>query len=54
MEKPPSLNDDNFPQGWVNFYRIDDYSSVSYFYLDKPASNLPALPNVSERVKNVK
>jgi hypothetical protein len=54
MEKPPSLNDDNFPAGWVNFYRIDDYSSVSYFYLDKPVNNLPALPAVSERVKNVK
>jgi hypothetical protein len=54
MEKPPSLNDENYPVGWVNFYRIDDYSSVSYFYLDKPTSNLPALANLSERVKNVK
>jgi len=54
MQNPPSLNDNNFPVGWVNFYRIDDYSSVSYFYIDKPANNLPALPTVSERVKNVK
>ena len=54
MKKPPSLSDENFPEGWVNFYRIDDYSSVSYFYLDKPANNLPALPVVSERVKKVK
>jgi hypothetical protein len=54
MEDAPSLTDNNFPEGWVNFYRIDDYSSVSYFYLDKPTSNLPVLPLVSERVKNVK
>jgi hypothetical protein len=53
-ENAPSLTDSNFPEGWVNFYRIDDYSSVSYFYLDKPADNLPALPGVSERVRNVK
>ena len=54
MEDAPSLTDNNFPEGWVNFYRIDDYGSVSYFYLNKPANNLPALPVVSERVKNVK
>ena len=54
MKKPPSLNDENFPEGWVNFYRIDDYSSVSYFYLDKPANTLSALPEVNERIKNVK
>lgn len=54
MENPPSLNDSNFPEGWVNFYRIDDYSSVSYFYLDKPTNNLPSLPDVNERIRNVK
>jgi hypothetical protein len=54
MENPPSLNDNNFPEGWVNFHRIDDYSSVSYFYLDKPSDNLPALPAVDERIKYVK
>jgi len=54
MEKPPSLNDKDFPEGWVNFYRIDDYSAVSYFYLDRPTNNLPALASVSERVKKVK
>ncbi len=43
MDKPPLITDPSFPEGWVNFYRIDDYSSVSYFYLDKPASTLPAL-----------
>lgn len=54
MDKPPLLTDPNFPDGWVNFYRIDDYSSVSYFYLDKPASSLPALPSLDVRIRAVK
>ena len=54
IENPPLLSDPAFPDGWVNFYRIDDYSSVSYFYLDKPASSLPALPALTVRVKGVK
>jgi len=54
MEKPLSLTDAGFPEGWVNFYRIDDYSSVSYFYLDKPSSALPSLPSIDIRVKSVK
>ena len=55
MKPAPSiLNDTDFPKGWVNFYRIDDYSSVSYFYLDKPSSALSGLPAVSTRIENVK
>jgi hypothetical protein len=50
----PAITDDRFPDGWVNFYRIDDYSAVSYFYLDKPVNNLPALSPVDVRIKNVK
>ncbi|MGC4036466.1 MAG: DUF2961 domain-containing protein [Chitinophagaceae bacterium] len=50
----PSITDDKFLDGWVNFYRIDDYSSVSYFYLDKPSNNLPALASLDVRTKNVK
>jgi hypothetical protein len=54
MDHPPSLIDPSFPEGWVNFYRIDDYSSVSYFYLDKPSSSLPSLPSIDIRIKAVK
>jgi len=54
MENPPLLTDSAFPEGWVNFYRIDDYSSVSYFYLDKPASSLSSLPPLNVRLKGVK
>ena len=54
MENPPLLTDSAFPEGWVNFYRIDDYSSVGYFYLDKPASSLSSLPPLNVRLKGVK
>jgi len=54
MQNPPSLSDANFPEGWVNFYRVDDYSSVSYFYLTKPSSPLPSLPTLSIRTTNLK
>jgi hypothetical protein len=54
MDNPPQVTDQDFPEGWVNFYRIDDYSSVSYFYLDKPASSLPSLPSLDVRIKGVK
>jgi hypothetical protein len=54
MQKPPLLTDASFPEGWVNFYRIDDYSSVSYFYLDKPASSLSSLPSLNVRLRGVK
>ena len=54
MENPPLLTDPAFPEGWVNFYRIDDYSSVSYFYLDKPASSLSSLPSLNVRLKGLK
>jgi hypothetical protein len=54
LPNPIDITDEKFPDGWVNFYRIDDYSAVSYFYLDKPSSSLPSLPSVDIRTKNVK
>lgn len=54
MPNTPSITDEKFPDGWVNFYRVDDYSAVSYFYLDKPSSTLPSLAVVEERSRNVK
>jgi hypothetical protein len=45
---------DNYSKGWVNFYRIDDYAVTTYFYLDKPSNDLPVLPGLEERIKNVK
>jgi hypothetical protein len=54
MKNPPALGDANFPEGWTNFYRVDNYSSIAYFYLDKPSSNLPPLPPISERTRGLR
>ena len=50
LDDPKDIFDTDFPFGWVNFYRTDDYSATSYFYLNSPVSGLPGLPGVSERV----
>ena len=50
QENPKNIFDEDFPNGWVNFYRIDDYSATSYFYLNTPVTSLSELPGVSERV----
>lgn len=54
MPNAPSITDEKFPDGWVNFYRVDDYSAVSYFYLNRPSSELPSLLPIEIRTKNVK
>ena len=51
FEHPQDISDSSFPQGWINFYRVDDYSATAYFYLDKPTDNLKELAPVEERVK---
>jgi hypothetical protein len=50
LDNPKDLFDEDFPNGWVNFYRIDDYSATSYFYLDKPSTSLSELPGLSDRL----
>ena len=50
LDKPADLSDSTlYAENWVNFYRSDDWSSTSYFYLDQPYSNLPALADVNIR-----
>jgi hypothetical protein len=51
LEHPKDIFDEDFPLGWVNFYRVDDYSATSYFYLDKPSTRLSELSKVSERIE---
>lgn len=50
LETPIDINDPQFPNGWINFFRTDDYSATSYFYLDNPIHKLENLPHVSDRV----
>lgn len=50
MSDPPKLSDPNFPAGWTNFYRLDDYTATAYFYLNSPTNGLPPLPPVEQRL----
>jgi hypothetical protein len=50
LERPIPLGDASFPDGWVNFFRSDDYSSTAYFYLDRPSNDLPPLAPAKERM----
>ena len=50
----PGITDEAFPDGWVNFYREDDYCTTAYFYLDRPTSELPSLPSVQVRTAKLK
>ncbi len=48
-DPPIDLKHQNVMNGWVNFYRSDDWSSTAYFYLDKPVSKLPEIPDTEFR-----
>ena len=37
--------------GWINFYRQDDFATVAYFYLNRPESNLPRIQGIDELLK---
>ncbi|MCG8306920.1 MAG: DUF2961 domain-containing protein [Cytophagales bacterium] len=55
MDDPPAVTDEEFPGGTsTNFYRSDDVSATAYFYLDKPSSDLPPLPPLELRIKDIK
>lgn len=51
--KSLKLEDKEFPDTYVNYYRSDDVCATAYFYLDKPESNLPSLPSVELRLKDL-
>lgn len=53
-EKKTVLLDSASPVGWTNFYRVDDISATVYFYLDRPANNLPALQPLPVRTAALK
>ncbi len=55
MENPPAVESDEFPDNVsTNFYRSDDVSATAYFYLDRPSNDLPPLPSLDVRLKNLK
>lgn len=52
-DPPLDVQDPGLPEGWCNFYRRDDWSGTAYFYLDRPVSDLPSLPPVGERTRDL-
>ena len=50
---PPKIEDKDFPVTATNYYRSDDVSATAYFYLDKPENNLPELPSLQLRLKDL-
>lgn len=50
--KPKLMNND-FPQSWVNFYRLDNFSGTAYFYLDRATSNLPPIAPLADRLRGI-
>ena len=54
MDNPPDVFSDDFLDGVsTNYYRSDDVSATTYFYLDKPDNNLPPLAPVEVRLKDM-
>ncbi|WP_423819766.1 glycoside hydrolase family 172 protein [Salinimicrobium sp. TIG7-5_MAKvit] len=53
LDPVPNLRDEDFPQGWTNFYRSDDVSATAYFYLDRPGGALPQLQPLEVRTANL-
>ncbi len=49
----PKLTHPDFPKEWTNFFRLDNYSAITYFYLDKPCNNLPPLASVQTRLEGL-
>ena len=54
QKRVPKLTDNDFPDGWVNFFRQDDYCATAYFYLDEPYNDLPKLPPIEVRTAALK
>ncbi len=50
MRHPPRLTDPDFPHGWTNFFRRDDWCATVYFYLDRPTDALPRPAPLAVRV----
>lgn len=48
------LSDPALPDGWTNFYRIDDVAAMAYFYLDKTSNTLPTLQSIAIRTYKLK
>jgi len=54
LAQKSALSDPSLPEGWANFYRSDDVSATSYFYLNTSSSQLSSLQPLSIRTYRLK
>jgi hypothetical protein len=47
------LSDPDLPEGWVNYYRSDDFAAAAYFYYERPSNDLPEIQPLSIRIWNL-
>ena len=52
--KVTNLREGNLPNNWTNFYRSDDVAASTFFYLNKPSNELPAIKPVDYRIAKLK
>ncbi|MBN1290489.1 MAG: DUF2961 domain-containing protein [Candidatus Latescibacteria bacterium] len=57
MDPTPELKDISVPEGfeheYIFYYRTDDWSSVAFFYLDKPENGLPKIADKDDRILGI-
>lgn len=54
LERPEiRLQDPEFPRGWVNWYRQDDWSATSWFFLDQAEGQFRTLQPVDQRIHDL-
>jgi len=54
LDPMPKITDKDFPNGWVNYYREDDYCATALFYLKSPTNDLPPLAPLEKRIEGIK
>lgn len=52
--KIANLREGNLPNNWTNFYRSDDVAAATFFYLNAPSNELPAIKPLSYRTARLK
>ncbi len=52
--KVTNLREGNLPNNWTNFYRSDDVAASTFFYLNTPSNELPAIKTVDYRISKLK
>jgi hypothetical protein len=53
MEQPPDITKPEYANTGMVFYRSDDWSATSYFYLDSPWADLPGIASKEISIREI-